>query len=206
MTASSLDRKIVVALERLAQALQRTLWDAAWQHDLSSTQAQVLLHLLVAGKDATSIAALAQRFDLKHSTLSDAVRALTAKGLVERQPDPVDARSVHLRLSRLGRATARRLQSWAQAVQVEVSRLPQDRQAFFLDTLLQLIGRLQRVGLISMTRMCSTCLYFQPHVHQDANAPHHCRLLNQPLPLVELRVDCPDHQPAAAETVREPGK
>lgn len=191
-----LDAKIVAALERLAQALHKALWDAAWRKEMSATQAQVLLYVLSQGRDGVTITDLARRFDLKHSTLSDVVRVLTEKGLLNRQTDPEDARVVRLRLSAKGRTTARSLQAWAEEIRGQVAGLDPGRKGPFLETLLQLIGRLQRAGVITVARMCTTCLYFEADRHpENPEAPHHCRLLDQPLRLVELRVECPDHQP-----------
>ncbi|MCS6976922.1 MAG: MarR family transcriptional regulator, partial [Gemmatales bacterium] len=101
-----LDAKIVAALERLSQALNKVLWDAAWQKEMSQTQAQVLLYILSQGRGGVTITDLARRFDLRHSTLSDAVRVLIEKGLLRRQTDPEDARAVRLRLSAKGRTAA----------------------------------------------------------------------------------------------------
>ncbi len=190
-----LDAKIVAALERLAQALHKALWDAAWHKDMSATQAQVLLYVLSQGRDGVTITDLARRFDLKPSTLSDVVRVLTEKGLLLRQTDPADARAIRLRLSAKGRTTARSLQAWAEQIRCQVAGLDPRRKGAFFEVLLQLIGRLQQAGVITVARMCTTCLYFEAHQHpENPEAPHHCRLLDQPLRLVELRVECPDHQ------------
>lgn len=193
---ADLDARIVAALERLAQALHKALWDAAWQRDMSATQAQVLLYVLSQGREGVTLTDLTRRFDLKHSTLSDAVGALTRKGFLDRHPDPNDARAVRLRLSAKGRATARSLQTWAEQIRNQVADLAPNRKGLFLETLLDLIARLQRSGVITVARMCTTCLYFDPNRHPETpDAPHHCRLMNKPLRLVELRVECPDHQP-----------
>lgn len=194
---AALDAKIVAALERLAQALHKALWDAAWQKELSATQAQVLLYLQALGDAGASITDLARQFGVKHATVSDAVRVLTTKGLLERRPDPNDARKVRLRLSRQGRSRASSLANWSGLLRQQVSQLAPAARVQLLSTLLELIGRLQRAGMISVARMCTTCLYFEPNRYANPVAPHHCRLMDQPLRLVELRVDCPDHRPEA---------
>ena len=70
-----------------------------------------------------------------------------------------------------------------------------EEKGYLLDALLRLIAELQAAGLITVARMCRSCVFFDPDVHDDPQAPHHCRLLDQPLKLTELRVDCPDYQP-----------
>jgi DNA-binding MarR family transcriptional regulator len=191
----NLDAKIVAALERLAQALHTSLWHTAWKKRLSATQAQILIYLLAAPESRTTVSELARRFSLKQSTLSDAVSALVRKGLLQRATDAHDRRVVWLRLSPRGRALARRMGEWVAPLRRQLGSLPQSQKGLFLETLLQLIAGLQRAGVIEVARMCTTCVFFEPHRYSDPQAPHHCRLLNQPLRLAELRVECPDHQP-----------
>ncbi len=195
---ADIDARIVAALERISQALHRGLWNAAWAERLSSTQAQFLIYLFFHGQERVSINQLAERFVLRHSTVSDAVTALESKGLVKRASRKDDRRTTELILTSRGKRTAQELARWVESVRQQLSEMHGMDKAAFLSTLLDLIARLQQVGLISVVRTCTTCHYFERNRHADPAAPHHCRLLNQPLRLVELRVDCPDHAPVPA--------
>jgi DNA-binding MarR family transcriptional regulator len=185
--------KITAALERLAVALHKSLWDAAYAQDLSATQAQMLLYLISLDDSEVSMSELASRFGLTLPTVSDAVRSLVEKGLVEQRRAPRDGRIRVVALTPAGRRRARHLQHWADAIRQQVAALDPNTKGTFLACLLDLIARLQRAGLVSLTRQCQTCLYFQPHRYSNPDAPHHCGLLNQPLHLTELRLHCPDH-------------
>lgn len=143
---------------------------------------------------------LAEAFSLKHSTVSDALAALQAKGLVVRSPDPADERATRADLTRRGRHLAQQLAGWADVLREHLASLPRESQGQLLAVLLDLIARLQQAGWIRVSHCCTTCLYFQRDAYPDPQAPHHCRLLDQPLRLVELRVDCPDHRPAGVAT------
>ena len=189
------DAKITAALERLAVALHKSLWDAAYAQDLSATQAQLLLYLASAGPDDVSMSELADRFGLSPPTVTDAVRSLVQKGLVTQQRDTQDGRVRIVRLTRAGRQRARHLHHWTDTIRHQVAALDPSTKGLFLSCLLDLIAQLQRSGLISLTQQCQTCLYFQPHRHANPAAPHHCGLMNRPLLLTELRLHCPDHQP-----------
>ncbi|GBD36446.1 putative HTH-type transcriptional regulator YusO [bacterium HR36] len=193
-----LEAKIIAALERLSQALNKALWQVSWSQGLSPTQAQVLVYLLACGQRKVKITELAQRFGLGPPTVSASVTALQKKRLIRRVRDPTDQRIVYVCLTASGRRAARRIAHWTDVLQAEIRTLPQTEQERLLATLLEMIGRLQRAGLISVARMCTTCLYFQRDVHADPRAPHHCGLMDRPLMLAELRVECPDHQPLAA--------
>lgn len=195
---NDLDMKIVAAIERLGHAVHKSLWDLAWQHGLSLTQAQVLLYLVALPDKYTTVAELSRRFNLKQSTVSDSVRVLLEKGLLERQRDCHDARVSRLRLSHRGQQLAQQLADWVTPLREEVKQLDEKIKATLLDVLLRLIAGLQRAGVIQITKTCTTCGFFEPNRYPDPAAPHHCRLLNRPLHLVELQVECPDHQPKVA--------
>lgn len=185
--------KITAALERLAVALHKSLWDAAYAQDLSATQAQMLLYLISFDDGEVSMSDLASRFGLTLPTVSDAVRSLVEKGLVEQRRCSRDGRIRVVGLTPAGRRRARHLQHWADAIRQQIADLDPHAKGTFLACLLDLIARLQRAGLVSLTRQCQTCLYFQPHRYPNPDAPHHCGLMNQPLQLTQLRLHCPDH-------------
>ncbi|MDQ3792176.1 MAG: MarR family transcriptional regulator, partial [Actinomycetota bacterium] len=63
--------------------------------------------------------------------------------------------------------------------------------------LMRLIFALQGAGVITVARMCVSCRFFRPDAHQRSASPHHCALLDMPLSGVDLRTDCPEHEPAA---------
>jgi DNA-binding MarR family transcriptional regulator len=62
----------------------------------------------------TSATRTAEAMSLRHSNLSVAVRSLVAKGMVERRPDPDDARLIRLHPTDLARDNVSRLHAhWA---------------------------------------------------------------------------------------------
>lgn len=195
---SPVDARLLAALERLSHALTKRLWDAAYARGLSATQAQLLQYVAWRGGHPLRVGQLAEAFSLKHSTVSDALAALEAKGLIVRQPDPADERATCVQLTRRGRKLAQELGDWADVLRQHLARWPRESQGQLLAMLLDLIASLQQAGWIRVSHCCTTCLFFQRDAHADPEAPHHCRLLDQPLRLVELRFDCPDHKPATA--------
>ncbi len=194
------DSKIVAALERLAQALRGQLWGAAQEHRLSPIQAQFVLFLLFHAPAHCRVSRLAQEFGLTEATVSDAVKALEEKGLLSRQAWAQDGRVSLLRLTAKGRRLAQRLSGWADVMREHLRALPSENKDIVLEFLLQLIAALQRAGVISVARVCLTCAFFEANVYTDPTTPHYCRLLNQPLTVSALRVDCPDHQGLAVES------
>ncbi|MCS6861267.1 MAG: MarR family winged helix-turn-helix transcriptional regulator [Abditibacteriales bacterium] len=188
------DSKIVAALERVAQALRLQLWEAAQAHRLSPIQVQFVLFLLFHDPAHCRVSRLAQEFGLTEATVSDAVKSLEGKGLLTRQAWAQDGRVSLLRLTAKGRRLAQQLSGWADTLRDHLHSLPSGNKEIVLQFLLQLIAALQQAGVISVARVCLTCAFFEANVHPNPAAPHHCRLLNQPLAISALRVDCPDHQ------------
>jgi DNA-binding MarR family transcriptional regulator len=181
------------ALERIGHALRVALRDAARAENLSTTQAEVLLRLRRVGPGEP--AALAAWLDVRAPTVTDALASLRAKRLVEIAADPTDARRRRVRLTATGTQAATRLEAWDAAVRREVDA------AFGADEptprLLDVIGRLQRVGVIRVARTCVTCRFFDPARSRNDRAIAHCGLLDAPLEPETLRLDCPEHRPAA---------
>jgi hypothetical protein len=58
-----------------------------------------------------------------------------------------------------------------------------------LTGLLKLIHELNKAGVITIQRMCSTCVNYR-----GENGTHYCQLLQMKLEAQNLRVDCPEHE------------
>ncbi len=195
LVVTDLDAKIVAALERVSHVMHRALWDSAWSHGVSSSQAQFLIYLLFYGREeGARVSDLSRRFGLRHSTVSDAVRILETKGFLERTTDPQDRRATVLRLTPAGKNKAEALSRWADQIRQLLASMDIEKKSVFLATLLDLIARFQESGFISVSRACTTCHFFVPNRYRNPRAPHHCNLLNRPLALVDLQVECPDHR------------
>ncbi|MCP2279478.1 MarR family winged helix-turn-helix transcriptional regulator [Nocardia amikacinitolerans] len=195
--SGGLDRRLADALERLGHGMRALAQRSAREHGLSPLQQQVVLALSRQPATRREVSALAAEFDVTTPTLSDAVAALERKQLVSRSPG-TDGRRRLLTLTDDGEQVARELARWDEPLLSALAGLSVADRATTLNSLLHLIGDLQRRGVVSVARMCSTCRFFDPYVHPDPAEPHHCHLLQRPLPLTDLRTDCPEHELATA--------
>jgi hypothetical protein len=127
--------------------------------------------------------------------VSDAVDSLEAKGFIGREPWPADRRVVTLRLTPEGELLAAELSAWADPIREHLRNSSPGEGEVVMRFLMQLIGSLQRSGVITVARMCVTCRFFKPDIHPDSDSPHHCGLLDVPLAGSDLRIDCPEHEP-----------
>lgn len=192
----AIEARISAALERLSRAQQVLVREAAGRHGLSPIQAQTLLHLRRHRPALARVGRLAQEFGVTKATVSDAVSSLVAKGLVRREA-AADRRVATLVLTPAGFDLASQLASWSAPVTAAVHALPAGSQGPLLSSLIALIEALQRAGVVTVARMCSTCRFFERDRYDDPSAPHHCALLKKPLGPASVRVDCPEHEPAA---------
>jgi DNA-binding MarR family transcriptional regulator len=199
---SELDRKLLAALERIGQAQRVLQWDQATRHGLTPIQLQLLLRLGTEHRRRRRVTALAAELDVRGPTVSDAVAALRRKRLVASVRAPDDGRATELELTERGRKLASELNAWRNRIVSRLQAVAGDDKAVTLATLLDLIGDLQRDGVITVTRMCTTCRFFARDAHFGQPLRHHCRLLDTPIGRTDLRVDCPEHQPALGHAVR----
>ena len=188
------DSKVVAALERLGEVFRLLLREKSQEHNLSPIQARFLVYLLHHGVELRRVSQLAREFGLTQATVSDAVDALEAKGFIGREPWPEDRRVVTLRLTPEGELLAAELSGWADPIREHLRQSSPEESEVVMRFLMRLIGSLQRSGVITVARMCVTCRFFQPDIHQDADSPHHCGLLDVPLAGSDLRIDCPEHE------------
>ncbi|GAA1253695.1 MarR family transcriptional regulator [Kitasatospora nipponensis] len=188
--------QLLIGLTRLGQAVRLSAWHNAGPTKLTPLQADILLFLAGDGRPRRQgeiVTALASTAP----TVSDAVRALTAKELVDRRRDPLDTRTVALTLTPDGRAEADRLAAIPAPLREALDALGEQDVAAMLRGTTAMIRVLQRHQAIPVSRTCVTCRFYRPDAHpEDPDRPHHCAFVDAPFGDGELRLECPDHQPA----------
>lgn len=194
--------QLLIGLTRLGQAIRLSAWHNAGPGNLTPLQADIVLFL--AGdrrprRQTEVVSALAST----PPTVSDAVRALTAKQLVERRRDPADSRAVTLTLTEAGRAEAERLAVVPEPLADALAAVGDADVAAMLRGVTTMIRVLQRHQAIPVSRTCVTCRFYRPDAHpEDPVRPHHCLFVDAPFGDAELRIDCPDHQAADGDQDR----
>lgn len=193
------DAKIIAVLQRLGESLRGLLWEragGAWEGgSLSPAQAQALVFLLFHEEKLARVGELAREFAMTSATMSDAVSSLERKGLVAKQRLARDHRQVVLRLTPEGERVARGFADWAAPVESVLAPMPGDDKEVVLQVLIELLARLREKGIVHTGRMCPTCRYFDRERRPNAREPYFCLLLDRPLAVRDLRLDCPEHEP-----------
>lgn len=190
--ATDLPDKVVAALELLARGQRSHRRAVASEHGLSPLQAELLSTIGGGTPPQPVVGALAFELGVSQPTVTDSVRALEAKGLVDRLPDPDDGRRTTVALTRQGARVAVEVAAGGDDLSDAVRSLDRAAQETTLGALLALVAHLVGTGTITVARTCPTCRYRE----RVGDGSSRCSLLDQPLAPADLRVDCPEHQPA----------
>jgi Transcriptional regulators len=187
---ANVDHKIVAALEKISEVFRVLLWQEAKEHKLSPIQLQLLIFLKyhVTGKHRR-IAAMAKEFNLTKATISDSIKVLEQKGLIERTADSLDSRSFNFSLTEKGMHLTGMIENFSMPLDGAIASLNPTQKEGLLSAVFDTIYKLNQTGIISTQRMCYNCLFYKgDHQHE-----HHCNLMQRPLAFDELRFDCPEH-------------
>ncbi len=189
-----LDQRLADGLARLGAVARQLDWQAGEIEGLSPTQADIL-RFIASRPAGVRLAAAAAHAGVRSATASDAVAALVRKAMIRKHADADDGRAVLLKTTKQGRACAMR---WPPSYLPVVEGLDPTEQALLLGQVVKMIRHLQARKLIAPQRTCVTCRHFRENIAPDTPQPHYCAFVDAPMADHHLRVDCPEHEPAAA--------
>ena len=193
MSDLPLSQKLGHALNRVQVAMRADSWEAFGESGLNPTQGQILVFLRQRAA-GLRLSEIASELAVTAPTVSDSVATLVEKGYVRKDKAKDDARAISVRLTATGKRLVEQLDSVGDTIQGVLSCLPEAEQIQLYRTMLRMVRELQMAGKIPVTRMCVTCRYFRPNVHQDSHRPHHCALVGAAFGDRTLRSDCPEHE------------
>ena len=182
-----LSDKIVVGLERISEAFRVLLWDHAKKIGLSPIQIQLLIFLKYHAETLRNVSALALEFNMTKPTISDAIKMLDQKGLVQKSPGITDARSSIISLTSEGEKMVESVSSFASPIGDNLKQLDQKKLDSFYKSLVHLIYQLNQSGVISTQRTCFGCRFYE-----QRSKVHYCHFLRRDLSDTQIRLDCKD--------------
>lgn len=183
------DSKIIVALEKVSEVFRVLQWNEAQEHKISPIQLQILVFINYHALEQCKVSYLSREFNITKATISDSVKTLLKKNLVTKTADKTDARSFALKLTKEGEKLANRVKHYTNEIKMPLMELNPSKKESLLDSLTELIYKLQSNGIISIQRMCYSC----SHYEGNKSDSHYCNLLQEKLNHQELRMDCPEH-------------
>ena len=187
----TIEGKIVASLERISQSFRVLLWQKSKEFALTPLQMQILLFLLTQSEEKRKVSYLAKEFNVTKATISETIKTLEHKSLILKENEITDSRSYIINLSEKGREIAKQASGFAKEIYNPITNLSRNDKNNLLLSLIKVIGHLNKTGVISVLRMCTTCSYYRP---SDDEKKDHCTLLKRDLDHVHIRVDCREHK------------
>lgn len=181
--------KLVAALGQLARARRIHFQDVATRHGLSPLQLELLATIAAGEPPEPSVGLLARELGIAQPTATDAIIALERKRLVRRDRRTDGRRRTLVHLTPAGRE----LTSLDDPFLAAARTLEPELRDTSLEGALTMIARLVDDGTITVARTCLTCRFHR----REVDGGSRCDLLGMPLERSDLRVNCPEHQPAA---------
>lgn len=176
---------VLVLLERLSRVINND----AGLSDIKPTQWEALRFFAQANRFSRTPSSLTAYLGVTKGTVSQTLNALERKGLVKKEKDAGDRRSVSIKLTDTGEALLKNnpLERLASALaHIDSHALEQlsDTLRSVLSTALN-----QRSG--TPFGACNTCKYFKENTPEGA--PHLCSLLQVPLSSEDSEFICREH-------------
>lgn len=188
---ANLDNKIVAGLERLSQVFRILLWEKAKEHSLSPIQIQLLIFIRHHSADKTTISYLAQEFNFTKPTISDAIKILEQKKLIQKITDKVDTRSYTINLTTTGKKIVSETETFANPLTEIISKATDTDKIVLWENISNLIVKLNKLEVISVQRTCFNCKHYS-----IKNKTHFCNLLDLKLLTQDIRIDCGEFEMA----------
>jgi DNA-binding MarR family transcriptional regulator len=186
-----IESKIVFALERLADTFRVLLWNENTRFRLSPLQLQFIIFLHYHGAKFRTITGLAREFNLSKATVSDSVKSLERKGLLNRERSASDRRISVLTLTKGGKQTAAAVANFGESIRLPVSQLSEYQKTDFFKLLMLLLSEFHQSNIISPLRMCVLCKNLRFESHNGSK--YYCSNRNKYLQDRDFRIDCDNY-------------
>lgn len=186
---TNLSNKIVAGLERVSEAFKVLLWEKAKTLGLSPIQIQILIFIKYHKLEFCSVSYLAKEFNVTKPTISDAVKVLVHKGLIEKVYSSSDSRSYAIQLSNSGEKIVLETENFAQPLKNQLNEIDNNDLESTFKALSKLIYKLNQIEVLTVQRTCYACKFYQKNGNK-----HFCNLLEKELMNTEIRIDCPEFE------------
>jgi DNA-binding MarR family transcriptional regulator len=181
--------KIVAGLERISEAFKVLLWQKAKQLGLSPIQIQLLIFIAYHKNELCNVSHLAKEFNITKATISDAIRVLGNKQLIDKDFSSTDSRTYTILLTHTGKNIVTQTEDFADPLKSQLSNIEQGDLETLFNTMNKLIYQLNVNGILTVQRTCYGCVFYNRSEEQD-----YCNLLNMELLNTDIRLDCPEFE------------
>jgi DNA-binding MarR family transcriptional regulator len=178
-------------LERLANLLRTDSRRSGAAFGLQPVQLEALHYLSICNRYSDTPMAVTDYLGQTKGTVSQTLKVLESKGLIEKSIDPDDRRMMHLSLTASGRKILGQSIPPPQLVKACGQLDRQDHDAI-IDALRTLLHTLQQANSLKSFGVCETCRY-----NQAKGNSYHCGLTGEALSKQDIGLICREHENAA---------
>lgn len=178
--------KIVIGLERISEIYRILLWKQAKTLGLSPIQIQIMIFISYHELKHCTVSHLALEFGVTKPTISDAVKVLVTKTLIQKRKDQNDARGFSLSLTGPGKKIVEATEQFANPIYAHIQALKAEDQSLLLKLVSNLIFSMNQAGIIQVQRTCRACQFY------ESDNGSYCALLKKKLADKDIRLDCPE--------------
>ena len=186
---TNISNKVIAGLERVSEAFKVLLWEKAKLLGLSPIQIQILIFINYHKLEFCNVTHLAKEFNVTKPTISDAVKVLVNKSLIEKITSSSDSRRYAIQLSNSGKTMVSETENFAQPLKNQLNGIDNNDLESTFKTLSELIYKLNQIGILTVQRTCYACKFYQKNDNQ-----HFCNLLEKELLNSEIRIDCEEFE------------
>lgn len=194
-TINKTDENIIQALDKLSQSQRLFLWDIAKKEGLSPIQIQFVEYIQKMRLSDATITNLAREFDLTKATVSDSIRVLVKKGLLEKIADEHDKRKFYLKLTESMQEKMALINRRSFVLREMIKDVPDEQKQVIAGFLMDLIKNLYGAGYIQAARMCLTCSNFVANAKEGEEKRHYCKFSDIYVSDSELSFNCQAYGP-----------
>ncbi|RFN58637.1 MarR family winged helix-turn-helix transcriptional regulator [Marixanthomonas ophiurae] len=188
----AVSNKIVAGLERISEVFKVLLWEKAKANGLSPLQIQLLIFVAYHKIELCNVSHFAKEFNVTKPTVSDAIRALLKKELIEKDFSSADSRSYLVLLTIKGKEMVSATENFADPIKNQLLKIPSEEREALFNSISNLIYKLNRTGILTVQRTCYGCKFYEPKETTD-----YCQLLEKDLYTTDIRLDCPEFEEKA---------
>ena len=168
-------------IHSLLDRLSRIIASDEWAGDLNPAQTAALNYLARANKFSRSPSVVAEYLGATRGTVSQTLKALHRKGLIEESPNPADRRSISYKVTSEGKA----LVGQRRLLHDVLDGLPDNDRAALESQLAKVVGSALEARGLKTFGACKTCKH-----HKSDGVQLHCMLLDLPLQSEEADQIC----------------
>ncbi|MBQ0784411.1 MAG: MarR family transcriptional regulator [Amphritea sp.] len=177
-------------LERMASLLRAESRSLLYQHGLQPVQFEALHYLSICNRYSDTPMGVTEYLGQTKGSVSQTLKVLEKKGLIEKTPDKADKRVTHLSVTKIGLELVHSILP-SPLLESASKQLSQEETTSIEASLHCLLRNMQHANNFKTFGQCSTCRHNIKH----SDDKYMCGLTNEALSRPDIELICREHEP-----------